>query len=77
MFAAGCASVREAREAQRGDRRAPGERPVSAQEIGLNLQDPLTMEEAVRVALYCHPAMVQASQAVVAELNLTPFIGPV
>jgi outer membrane protein len=63
---AGCATVRRAREVQAGGHRPPGERTPAAAEWGLGSNSVLTVGEALRVALACHPTIAQASQNVAA-----------
>ncbi|MDI6775240.1 MAG: TolC family protein [Verrucomicrobiota bacterium] len=60
---AGCATIRHAREVQRGENALPGERTLKAAEIGLNSNSVLSLDEAVRLALAYHPAIAQASQS--------------
>ncbi len=65
----GCATVRQAREAQDVTRVPAGERTVSAAETGLNEKTPLTLEQALHIARLYHPAMVRARQNLVAVSN--------
>ena len=69
LAGSGCATVRQAREAQDSRRVPAGERTVTAAELGLKAETVLTLERAVEVALAYHPSMVQARQAVVAASN--------
>lgn len=62
----GCATVRRAREAQDAGKAPAGERTVTAAAIGLGTNTVLTVEEAVRLALAYHPAVVQAVQELAA-----------
>ncbi len=64
LACAGCATVRQARDVQRGNDMAPGERTLRAAEVGLAANGVLTLDEALRVALAYHPAMAVASQNV-------------
>jgi TolC family type I secretion outer membrane protein len=66
LIGAGCASVRQARNAQKTDSLPPGERTLTAAEIGLTSNSVLTLEEALRIALAYHPSIAAASQDVVA-----------
>ena len=68
LAGAGCASVRRAREAQRTDRAPAGERTLTAAEVGLNSNSVLTVEDAVRIALAYHPAVMEASQNVIVAI---------
>ena len=62
LLAGGCATVRQAREVQRGERVPAGERTLTAAEAGLSTNSVLTLEEATRIALAYHPAVALASQ---------------
>jgi outer membrane protein TolC len=64
ILTAGCATVRRARDVQAGGHRPPGERTPSAAELGLGTNTVLTLPDALRVALACHPSVAQASQNV-------------
>ena len=66
LIGAGCTSVRQARQAQKASSIPPGERTLTAAEIGLNSNSVLTLDEALRIALAYHPSIAQASQSVVA-----------
>jgi outer membrane protein TolC len=61
-LACGCASVRAAREAQRGEKPVPGERTPSAASLGIGTNTILTVDAAVRLALAQQPAIAAASQ---------------
>ena len=66
LLLSGCATVRRAREAQ-DERLIPvGERPATRAETGLASGAEVTLEEAVRAAMICHPALVRARQQVAA-----------
>jgi TolC family type I secretion outer membrane protein len=65
-LAAGCATVRQAREVQDGAKVPPGERTLRAAEVGLGSNSVLTLDEALRIALAYHPSVAQATQAVAA-----------
>jgi outer membrane protein TolC len=69
LLAAGCATVRQAREAQDGRTIPAGERTVAPAEIGLPPQVPLTLDRAIEIALTCHPAVVRAQQALIVASN--------
>lgn len=64
LLCPGCATVRQAREVQRGANTPPGERTLRASEVGLATNGVLTLDEALRVALAYHPSMAVASQSV-------------
>jgi outer membrane protein len=68
---AGCATVKRARAVQRGEGPVPGERTVTAAELGLQTNRVLSLDEAVRLALVHHPAVAAAGQSVVAASNQT------
>lgn len=59
---AGCATVRQAREVQKGDNRPAGERLLRASEVGLSTNSTLTLDGALRIALAYHPSIVQSEQ---------------
>lgn len=61
-LACGCASVRAAREAQRGEKPVPGERTPTAASLGMGTSTVLTVDGAVRMALAQQPAIAAASQ---------------
>jgi len=65
LLLVGCSSVRIAREAQEPSNIPPGERTVSASEVGLNKGSKLTMQRAQEIALTCHPSIVQSRQNLV------------
>lgn len=58
--AAGCASVRRAREAQRDTRPLPGERTPTAAEVGLQPGRPLSLDDAAALAHRIHPSLAQS-----------------
>jgi outer membrane protein TolC len=60
MAAAGCADVTEARRAQDPGSRRPGERTVTAGEMGLGPGARLTLERGVTIALSCKPDVAAA-----------------
>ena len=62
--AAGCATVRNAREAQRDDALLPGERIVTFAETGIPTNATVTMAELERAALAASPDVLKARQAV-------------
>ena len=82
-FAAGCATVRHAREAQDEKKIPAGERTVTAAEAGLSTNTVLTLPRAINVALRFHPAIVEArenlavaeAQARETKAGLLPQIG--
>lgn len=59
---AGCSSVRNAHKALEAQNLQPGERTVTAAEIGLTKNVILTLDKAVAIAIKYHPAVVQANQ---------------
>lgn len=63
---AGCATIRHAREVQKGDHTQPGERLLKAAEAGLSSNTVLTLDKALSIALAYHPSVFQAEQALVA-----------
>lgn len=65
LCAAGCATVRNAREAQKDENIPPGERVQSYAETGLPGDGAVTMEQLEKAALAASPAVLQARQAVV------------
>jgi outer membrane protein len=64
LLAAGCSTVRRARETQNAAKAPPGERTVTAAEAGLSADTQLTLPEAERLALTYLPVVVQARLAV-------------
>lgn len=66
LVLAGCGTVRDAREAQRGDALLPGERIVSFEETPLATARSATIAQLEEVALSASPAVFQARQAVIA-----------
>jgi TolC family type I secretion outer membrane protein len=66
VLATGCATVRRAREAQSPDHVPPGERTVTAAELGLTTQSVLTLDRALALALTNHPSVTQARQNLLA-----------
>ncbi|OGV41988.1 MAG: hypothetical protein A2X46_13270 [Lentisphaerae bacterium GWF2_57_35] len=62
MLATGCATVRRAREVQADRNPPPGERTVSAAEVGLTSNSTLNLQEALRIALTYQPVVAQAQQ---------------
>lgn len=63
LAAAGCATVRRAREAQDASKAPAGERTVRASEIGLESNTVLSLDRALEAALLHHPSVVRAQQA--------------
>ena len=68
-FSTGCATVRRAREAQDPAHVPPGQRTVTAAEVGLSSNSILKLDQAVRIALAAHPAIAQALQSVDSASN--------
>ena len=67
-FGVGCATVRRAREVQKGDHVPAGERTLMAAEVGLGSNSTLTLEEAVCIALAYHPTIAVATQNLAAAV---------
>lgn len=65
-FGAGCATVRQARDVQAGKDSPPGERLLTAAEVGLSSNTVLTLDRALEIALAYHPSVVEAAQALAA-----------
>ena len=65
-WGAGCATIRHAREVQKGNHTQPGERLLKATEAGLSSNTVLTLDKALSIALAYHPSIFQAEQALVA-----------
>jgi outer membrane protein len=59
----GCATIRHARDIQRGTLTVPGERLLKADEVGLSSHTVLTLDKALSLALAYHPSIFQAEQA--------------
>ena len=71
----GCSTVQRARDAQHSDKIPPGERTVTAREMGLNSNTILTVDAAVTLAYTYNPTMVEAGQnLVIASNQLTQAI---
>jgi outer membrane protein TolC len=66
LCAAGCATVREAREAQKEDSRLNGEKVATYAETGLPPDGAVTVAQLAAAALTNSPAILQARQAVIA-----------
>jgi TolC family type I secretion outer membrane protein len=66
LAAAGCRTVREAREVQRGGAPLPGERSLRAADAGLVPDAVLSLDRALQLALATHPALLQAAQELAA-----------
>ncbi|MEI6564141.1 MAG: TolC family protein [bacterium] len=62
----GCATIRAARDIQKGKNPPPGERLLQAGEVGLSSNTVLTLESALQIPLTYHPQIVQAQQALAA-----------
>jgi TolC family type I secretion outer membrane protein len=67
LLTIGCPSVREARRAQDKDNIPPGERTITASEIGLTKDSVLTLDKALEIALKYHPSMVQSRQSLISS----------
>jgi len=63
---AGCATVRHARDVQKGSHLVPGERLLKANEVGLSSNTVLTLDKALSIALANHPSIFQAEQSLIA-----------
>src|SRR6516225_1710491 len=72
---AGCADIREARQAKDPEKRRAGERTVSAEEAGILPGSVLTVDQAVSIALKYQPtiafsrASVEGAQATLEQVN--------
>ncbi len=66
VLATGCATVRRARDAQSTDHVPPGERTVTAAEVGLTSHSVLSLDRALALALTNHPSVTQARQNLLA-----------
>lgn len=62
----GCATIRHARDVQRGTHSIPGERLLHASEVGLSSNTVLTLGHALDIALTYHPSLFQAQQSLIA-----------
>jgi len=62
----GCATIRHAREVQKGTHLTPGERLLRADEAGLTSNTVLTLDKALTLALAYHPSIFQAEQSLAA-----------
>ena len=62
-LSAGCATIRHARDVQKGNNLIPGERLLRAHEVGLSSNSVLTLDQALSIALSYHPSIFQAQQA--------------
>lgn len=65
LLFSGCSSVHSAREAQDISKISAGERTVTAVEVGLSKDAPLSLNRALEIALVYHPSIVQARQSLV------------
>ena len=65
-LAAGCSTVRQAREIQKGATHEPGEYLLQAKDVGLTSNSVLTLDRALSIALTHHPSIFQARQSVIA-----------
>lgn len=71
LLTCGCASVRNARQVQRGEIPMQGERTPSAASLGVTTNTVLTLDAAVRVAISNQPAVAAASQNLAAAAAQT------
>lgn len=62
----GCATIRHARDIQKGEHIPPGERLLTSQEAGLSSNTVLTLDRALELALAYHPSIAQAAQELAA-----------
>jgi outer membrane protein TolC len=62
----GCATIRHARDVQRGAATVPGERLLKASEVGLTSNSVLSLDKALSLALSYHPSLFQSGQALAA-----------
>lgn len=66
LFTAGCATVRHARNIQKGEGALPGERLLQPEEVGLSSNAALTLAQALAIPLAHHPKVFQAEQSLAA-----------
>lgn len=71
VLTCGCASVRNARQVQRGERPLPGERTVTGASLGISTNTVLTLDAALRLAMTNQPAIAAASQRLAAAAAQT------
>lgn len=62
-LATSCATIRHARDVQKGNGAVPGERLLQPAEVGLSSNTTLTLARALEIPLACHPRIFQAEQA--------------
>jgi len=62
----GCATVRQARNVQKGEGALPGERLLHPAEVGLSSNTTLTLARALQIPLAYHPQIFQAEQNLIA-----------
>ncbi|MEI8139013.1 MAG: TolC family protein [bacterium] len=65
-FTTGCATVKHARNIQKGEGALPGERLLQPAEVGLSSNTTLTMVRALEIPLTYHPQIFQAEQSLAA-----------
>ena len=65
ILLAGCAAVSEARKVQKAETLPPGERTVSARELGIDKSTVLSLKTAAEMALKYNPTVVQAGERLV------------
>ena len=71
LVASGCATVRDAREAQKEASRLAGERVMTYEETGLPTNGPIAIADLEQAALKTSPAVLQARQSIIlAQLAL-------
>ncbi|MEI6808026.1 MAG: TolC family protein [bacterium] len=66
ILCAGCGTIRNARNAQNASTLLPGEKTVTAAELGLNTNSVLNLTNAIKIALTYNPAVLQSRQSLVA-----------
>ena len=62
----GCATIRQARDIQKGNGAVPGERLLQPVEVGLSSNTTLTLARALEIPLTHHPRVFQAEQSLAA-----------
>ena len=63
VLASSCKTVEQARKAQKPENRRPGERTVTAAELGLNSESVLSLRELEDIAVRYAPGVIKAQQA--------------
>lgn len=66
LLSAGCGTIRGARKAQQSSNLQPGERTVTAAELGLGTNSVLGLADGIKIALACNPGVMLARQELAA-----------